>query len=148
MYSEGVHQRVQDMLDAIGRISGYVSGMNFDAFRRDPKTIDAVVRNLEIIGEASRHIPESLTGYYEDADWSRIATMRNKLIHDYANTNERLVWETVRTRLGPLAEGWNGWRRKSIPNIQANRNRVRDVYYWQRIRALLSLRAESLCTRA
>ncbi len=63
-----------------------------------------MVRNLEIIGEASKYVSERLTGYYADADWSRIGAMRNKLIHDYARTNERLVWETVKKRLEPLAK--------------------------------------------
>ena len=104
MFSEGERQRIQDMLDAISRIQNYVSGMKFEAFQNDPRTVDAVVRNLEIIGEASKHVSERLTRYYADADWSRIGAMRNKLIHDYARTNERLVWETVKKRLEPLAE--------------------------------------------
>ena len=104
MYSEGARQRIRDMLEAIGRIRQYVAGMNFEAFLQDPKTVDAVVRNLEIIGEASRHVPPDLAEVYTDAEWTRISDMRNKLIHDYARTNERLVWETVQLRLGPLAE--------------------------------------------
>ena len=103
MYSEGARQRIRDMLEAIGRIRQYVTGMNFEGFIRDPKTVDAVVRNLEIIGEASRHVPPDLAEVYTDAEWTRISDMRNKLIHDYARTNERLVWETIEVRLGPLA---------------------------------------------
>ncbi|MCH9020369.1 MAG: DUF86 domain-containing protein [Proteobacteria bacterium] len=80
------------------------SEMDFEAFCEDPKTVDAVVRNLEIIGEASKRVPQHLTRHYKDADWSRIGDMRNKLIHDYAQTNERLVWETIKTRLDPLED--------------------------------------------
>ena len=104
MCSEGALQRVRDMLDAIARIREYVSEMDFEAFSKDSKTVDAVVRNLEIVGEASKRVPKHLTRHYADADWSRIGDMRNKLIHDYAQTNERLVWETIKVRLGPLEE--------------------------------------------
>ncbi|MDP6351293.1 MAG: DUF86 domain-containing protein [Alphaproteobacteria bacterium] len=90
------------MIRAIERIQDYTAGMDYARFCRDPKTVDAVVRNLEIIGEASKRVPKSLAALYTDADWRRIGAMRDKLIHDYAETNTGLVWETVQTRLGSL----------------------------------------------
>ena len=90
------------MLDAILKISAYTEGMDEPAFSADLKTVDAVVRNLEIIGEASRSIPENLYSLYTDADWRRIGEMRNKLIHDYAGTNVGLVWQTLIGRLDAL----------------------------------------------
>jgi uncharacterized protein with HEPN domain len=92
------------MLDAVDKIRSYVRDMDESAFASDSRSIDAVVRNLEIIGEASKHVPQNIAGLYTDADWRRIGEMRNKLIHDYAETNIALVWETVISRLGPLKD--------------------------------------------
>ena len=102
MSSRPPRQRIQDMIDAIARIRSYTSGMDYQQFVADTKTVDAVVRNLELIGEASRRVPSSyLTNFLED-DWRRIGDMRNKLIHDYADTNVDLVWQTVCSRLDAL----------------------------------------------
>lgn len=102
MSSRTPKQRIQDMIEAIGRIRSYTTGMDFAAFAADAKTVDAVVRNLEVIGEASRRVPGSLTTLYSDTEWRRIGDMRNKLIHDYVDTNVELVWQTVVTRLDAL----------------------------------------------
>lgn len=102
MSTRSVRQRLEDMLDAIVRIRRYTEGMEYPAFAADPKTMDAVARNLELIGEASKRIPPSLHRLYTEARWERIADMRNKLVHDYADTDTRLVWQTIQARLGPL----------------------------------------------
>ena len=61
--------RVEDILDCIDKINRYTAGMDFDVFRADGKTIDAVIRNLEIIGEAASHIPEEIQARYPDLGW-------------------------------------------------------------------------------
>ncbi|HEY6986384.1 MAG TPA: DUF86 domain-containing protein, partial [Rhodanobacteraceae bacterium] len=75
--------RVEDILDAIAKIERYVDGLTFEQFQSDEKTIDAVVRNLEIIGEAVRHLMADSEPLASSIPWADIAGMRNVLIHEY-----------------------------------------------------------------
>jgi len=74
---------LDDILTAIAKIQRYVHGMDLAVFLADEKTIDAVVRNLEIIGEASRHLPEDFKRTHPDVPWSQMAGLRNRIVHDY-----------------------------------------------------------------
>jgi uncharacterized protein with HEPN domain len=94
--------RLEDVLEAIPRIDRYTAGMDYDSFRADDKTIDAVVRNLEVIGEAARHIPEEVQKQYPDIPWARMRDVRNVLIHEYFGVSVSIVWQTVRDDLPPL----------------------------------------------
>lgn len=82
------------MREAIGRIVEYVAGGE-DQFRRDPKTQDAVIRNLEIIGEAAKRLSAATRDRAPSVPWKDVAGMRDKLIHDYFGVNLDLVWATV-----------------------------------------------------
>ena len=73
--------RVQDILKAIDKIDQYLDSMTLTGFRKNQMVIDAVVRNFEIIGEASKHIPPSIRHMNPDIPWSQMASMRNALIH-------------------------------------------------------------------
>jgi uncharacterized protein with HEPN domain len=91
--------------DAIEAITSYTAAGR-DAFMADCKTQDAVIRNLEIIGEAVKRLSPSLTGAHPDVPWRQIAGMRDKLVHDYFGVDLDLVWgvverelPTVRTRV-------------------------------------------------
>lgn len=89
--------------DAIGQIRAYtVDGK--EAFLRDRMTQDAVVRNLEIIGEAVKRLSPELRSEYADVPWKRVAGMRDKMIHDYFGVDWQLVWEVVEKDLHALAE--------------------------------------------
>jgi uncharacterized protein with HEPN domain len=92
------------MLDAIERIRRYTEGMDHASFSTDQKTFDAVVRNFEVIGEASKHVPESLRRHYTDALWQKLTDLRNKVSHDYADASPEFIWNTIHNRLGPLAD--------------------------------------------
>jgi len=83
--------RIADMLDAIKKIQAYVEGMSFRQFQSDPKTVDAVIRNFIVIGEAARSVPRRLMG-----------DMRNFAIHEYWGVELRTIWETIKKDLPPL----------------------------------------------
>lgn len=74
---------VDDMLEACNKIIGYLSGMDFDDFCADTRTVDAVVRNLEIIGEASTGIPDEIKLLKPEIDWAAIKGLRNRIVHEY-----------------------------------------------------------------
>ncbi|MEO8325344.1 MAG: DUF86 domain-containing protein [Nitrospirota bacterium] len=87
--------------DALANIQEYTSsGQEF--FFTDKKTQDAVVRNLEIIGEAAKHLSDSLTTSHPSIPWKQIAGMRDKLIHEYFGVDLNLVWDVVATGLPEL----------------------------------------------
>lgn len=87
--------RVEDILDAIARIQQYVEGLTFEEFQADQKTVDAVVRNLEIIGEAVRHLSARQQGLPSETRWVDIAGMRNVLIHEYFGVDLKIIWHTI-----------------------------------------------------
>lgn len=87
--------RFQDVIDAIERIERYVAGMTYDTFSTDEKTIDAVIRNIEIIGEASRYIPPEIRDQHPQIPWSEMRATRNILTHVYFGVSLPIVWQTV-----------------------------------------------------
>jgi uncharacterized protein with HEPN domain len=86
---------LQDILDAIEKVEQFVQGMDFAQFSSDTKTRFAVIRALEIIGEASKKIPETFKRQNPDLPWREMAGIRNKLIHEYFGLNLQVVWKTV-----------------------------------------------------
>lgn len=84
---------IEDILESANRIILFTNDMTFEDFESDIKTIDAVVRNFEIIGEASNRLPDNFRELNETIDWQRIIGFRNKLIHDYVKVNNGIVWE-------------------------------------------------------
>jgi uncharacterized protein with HEPN domain len=90
------------MQDAIGRIEEFVQGMDLDAFMSDRRTSDAVVRNLEIIGEAARNVPDSITERFPEIRWKKAREMRNVLVHAYFGVDLPTVWRTIHDDLPPL----------------------------------------------
>jgi uncharacterized protein with HEPN domain len=91
-----------DMADAFEKIEQFIKGMEFDEFLADDKTAFAVVRGLEIIGEATKMIPDSLRQTYPTVPWKAMAGMRDKLIHHYFGVDLNVVWETAVNDLPPL----------------------------------------------
>jgi uncharacterized protein with HEPN domain len=90
------------MLVAARKIEQYTATLTFNDFAADPKTIDAVVRNLSIIGEATRHIPDSVQALAPSVPWAAIRGMRHRIIHEYAQVDVAVVWDTVTHDLPPL----------------------------------------------
>jgi uncharacterized protein with HEPN domain len=91
-----------DILEASGKISNFIAGLDSMQFAADEKTFYAVIRGLEIIGEAARKIPPSVRQKYPQIPWREITGMRDKLIHDYMGVNVTVVWKTVTEDLPAL----------------------------------------------
>ncbi len=93
---------IQDILDSIRDIADFIEGINFKNFEKDKKTINAVVRSLEIIGEAATKIPDDIKNSYSNIPWRNIAGMRNKLVHEYFGVDEEIVWKVASEEIPPL----------------------------------------------
>jgi len=93
---------LKDILNAIESIETFMAGMDFEAFRTDDKTASAVIRKLEVIGEAVKQLPEGVQQRYPNIPWKQVAGMRDKLIHFYFGVDPGLIWQTVTSRLPSL----------------------------------------------
>jgi len=100
---------VADMQEACDKIAAYTSGMDFEAFCADSRTVDAVVRNLEIIGEASNGISEENKLVQPDVDWAAIKGLRNRIVHEYFGLSLAVIWAIVQTDLPVLAQQLSNW---------------------------------------
>jgi len=93
---------LQHVLDAILKVESYLLGLDESAFLADTRTQDAVVRQLEIIGEATKKVSSEVRGRNSDTPWQDIAGMIDKLVHDYFSVDMRRVWNTAKRDLPPL----------------------------------------------
>jgi uncharacterized protein with HEPN domain len=92
-----------DIQEATQRIVTYTAGLTYGAFLRDTKTQDAVIRNLEIIGEATKNLSAELRVEYPDLPWKGMAGVRDRLIHDYFGVNLDIVWQIATAELPEVA---------------------------------------------
>ncbi|HDD46451.1 MAG TPA: DUF86 domain-containing protein [Candidatus Aenigmarchaeota archaeon] len=93
-----------DIKEACERILKFVEGMDYDEFANDEKTQDAVLRNIEIIGEAVKNLSEEIKTKYQDIEWKKISGMRDRLIHFYFGVNLDIVWDVARNKISELLE--------------------------------------------
>ena len=90
---------LEDILEAIDRIQAYVQDVTRETFDADRMRIDAVIRNLEVIGEAVKQVPDSVREKYPSVAWRKIAGLRDILIHKYFDVNLEIVWGVVQSNI-------------------------------------------------
>ena len=90
---------LQDILGSINDTDDFVSGLTFEAFLKDKKSVNAVLRSIEVIGEAAKKIPHSMRKDFPDIPWKKMAGMRDKLIHEYFGVDLEIIWEVIKTDL-------------------------------------------------
>ena len=102
MSNRPIRLLIDDMLDAIGRIEQYIQGLSYEIFSDDQKTIDAVVRNLEIIGEAANRLPEELKEKHSEIEWYKIVGLRHRIVHEYFGIDIQIIWQIIHCDLPNL----------------------------------------------
>lgn len=105
---------VGDIREAMGLSAQYTKGLTFKKFLEDRKTQDAVVRNLEVMGEAAKNISSAFKARYPDVPWKEIAGLRDKLIHFYFGIDYKIVWSVVKKELPKLRK-----QIEAISNMEA-----------------------------
>ncbi len=94
--------RIRDILESIEVIREYTAGMDYETFCGDRKTIDAVVRNMIIIGEAANNVPVEVTDAHSEIPWRLMRDFRNVVVHIYFGVDVNIVWDTTQNNLPPL----------------------------------------------
>jgi uncharacterized protein with HEPN domain len=99
MSERGDKDFLRDIQEAVRRIGAYLGAMPYEAFVEDTKTQDAVIRNLEVIGEATKNLSGELRTRHSDIPWRSMAGVRDRLIHDYFGINLDIVWHIATAEL-------------------------------------------------
>jgi len=93
---------LNDICQAIDRIEQYIENLSFDAFSEDQKSVDAVVRNLEIIGEAAKRLPDELKEKYSEIEWHKVVGLRHRIVHEYFGIDIEIIWQILQKDLPAL----------------------------------------------
>ena len=102
---------VEDIWESIEKIERYTEGLTQEVFQGDEKTTDAVVRNLEIIGEAAARLPGDFTDQHSEIEWIKIIGLRNRIVHEYFGVDLQIIWQILR---------------KDIPAFKASLKNIRS----------------------
>ncbi len=95
---------IDDIIESVLRIERYCRGATYESFAGDQKTVDAVVRNITVIGEAARNVPGEVVARHPEIPWNEMREMRNVVTHGYFGVSTQIVWETVQNDLPSLVE--------------------------------------------
>ncbi|MCL4390177.1 MAG: DUF86 domain-containing protein [Patescibacteria group bacterium] len=93
---------LQDISDAISKIEAFTSGVSYDNFVRDEEKMDAIIRNLEVIGEAAKNVPPEIREKYPEIPWEKMTSTRNKVLHEYFGIDMEILWETIQEDIPSL----------------------------------------------
>lgn len=104
---------LQDIAQSCEKISRFAEGLTQSDLIRDEKTYDAVVRNLEIVGEASKHIPDEIRKQLPDIEWRKAAGLRDMLAHVYFGIDNDILWDVVQNKVPQLAEAVRAFLNKA-----------------------------------
>jgi uncharacterized protein with HEPN domain len=104
---------LEDIIESAEKILQYTEGISYEEFSKDNKTVDAVIRNFEIIGEASNLLPDEIKDKYSEIDWYRIRGFRNRIVHDYFGVDLQIIWKIILEQIPGLITEIS----KIIPNF-------------------------------
>jgi len=102
MFKRPIDLLLSDICQAIDRIEQYIEKLSFEAFSKDQKSVDAVVRNLEIIGEAANRLPDEFKGKYSEIEWHKVVGLRHRIVHGYFGIDLEIIWQILRRDLPEL----------------------------------------------
>ena len=95
MKDRDLRDYINDLIEACEDILSFTKGMSYSDFASDRKTVNAVIRSLEVIGGATKNLPASFRDNYPDIPWKQMAGMRDKLIHEYFGVDIQMVWQVI-----------------------------------------------------
>lgn len=96
---------LEDILESVNNVQSYVGNASFEELIRDRMRLDAIVRNFEIIGEASSKIPQEIRDKYLFIEWRKISDFRNVLVHEYFEVDYEIMWDIIKSKLPDLKKG-------------------------------------------
>ena len=112
---------LEDIQESCSRVVRYAQGMTFEQFRADDKTYDAVVRNLEIIGEAAKGLPDDVRAMMPDIEWSKATGLRNIVAHAYFGINDEILWDVVQNKIPPMKAAVDSFMGKRTESHEPSR---------------------------
>lgn len=115
MSKRPVHLLIEDIWEAAEKVKHYTDDMTQMAFEHDERTTDAVVRNLEVIGEAANRLPEDFKGEHPEIEWVKIAGLRHRIVHEYFGVDLKIIWQIIKKDLPGLGEIVRGIREELKP---------------------------------